>query len=131
MNEATVTQHVLWEAAKLDINLMRNNVGACMTDEGRLIRYGLMNESAKQNDKFKSSDYIGITPVRCFVDNLGLVTLGVFTAIEMKETGWKFSQNDKRAVAQSAFHDIVRSYGGFAGFATEPGDVRRIIKGVR
>lgn len=131
MNEATVAQHVLYEAANLNINLMRNNVGACMTDDGRMIRYGLMNESAKQNDRIKSSDYIGITPVRCFVDNLGLVTLGVFTAIETKASDWRFSQNDKRAVAQKAFHDIVRGYGGFAGFATGPDDVRRIIQSVK
>lgn len=127
MREETVTQHVIYEAAKLGVNLMRNNVGACQDTTGRLIRYGLMNESAKQNAQIKSSDYIGITPVKCFVDGLGVVQLGVFTAIEMKASTWKFSQSDERAVAQLAFHDMVRSYGGFAGFATGPDDVRRII----
>lgn len=127
MKEETVTQYVLYEAAKLGANLMRNNVGACQDTTGRLIRYGLMNESAKQNAQIKSSDYIGITPVKCFVDGLGVVQLGVFTAIEMKASTWKFSQSDERAVAQLAFHDMVRSYGGFAGFATGPDDVRRII----
>lgn len=127
MREETVTQHVLYEAAKLGTNLMRNNVGACQDQSGRLIRYGLMNESAKQNAQIKSSDYIGITPVKCFVDGLGLVQLGVFTAIEMKASTWKFSQSDERAVAQLAFHDMVRSYGGFAGFATGPNDVARIL----
>jgi hypothetical protein len=131
MKETPVAQRVQVEAARLGIITMRNNVGACMDEHGRLIRYGLMNESAKQNEKIKSSDYIGITPVRCFVDNLGLVTLGVFTAIETKASDWTFSQNDKRAVAQAAFHDIVRGYGGFAGFATGPDDVRRIIRGIR
>ena len=127
MREETVTQHVIYEAAKLGVNLMRNNVGACQDTTGRLIRYGLMNESAKQNAQIKSSDYIGITPVKCFVDGLGVVQLGVFTAIEMKASTWQFSQSDKRALAQSKFHDMVRSYGGFAGFATGPDDVRRII----
>lgn len=127
MKEETVTQYVLYEAAKLGANLMRNNVGACQDTTGRLIRYGLMNESAKQNAQIKSSDYIGITPVKCFVDGLGVVQLGVFTAIEMKASTWKFSQSDERAVAQLAFHDMVRSYGGFAGFATGPDDVRRIL----
>lgn len=131
MREETVTQHVIYEAAKLGVNLMRNNVGAgTMVDEnGKTshIRWGLMNESTKQNKIIKSSDYIGITPVKCFVDGLGVVQLGVFTAIEMKASTWKFSQSDERAVAQLAFHDMVRSYGGFAGFATGPDDVRRII----
>lgn len=127
MREETVTQHVIYEAAKLGVNLMRNNVGACQDTTGRLIRYGLMNESAKQNAQIKSSDYIGLTPVRCFVDGIGLTTLGVFTAIETKASDWRFSQSDKRALAQQAFIDMVRSYGGFAGFATGPDDVRRII----
>jgi hypothetical protein len=129
MRESSVAQRVIDAAGYLNIIMMRNNVGACMSvDDGRLIRYGLMNESAQQNAVIKSSDYIGITPVKAFVDGMGLVTLGVFTAIETKATGWKFSQNDKRAVAQLAFHDMVRGYGGFAGFATGPDDVARICK---
>lgn len=132
MRESSVAQRVVYEAATLNINLMRNNVGAgtVYDDDGRssFIRWGLMNESKEQNAVIKSSDYIGITPVKCFVDSMGLVTLGVFTAIETKASDWKFSQNDKRAVAQLAFHDMVRAYGGFAGFATGPEDVARICR---
>lgn len=127
MKESAVAQQVIYEAAKLNVNLMRNNVGACQDQTGRLIRYGLMHESAKQNAQIKSSDYIGLTPVRCFVDGIGLTTLGVFTAIETKASDWRFSQSDKRALAQQAFIDMVRSYGGFGGFATGPDDVRRIL----
>lgn len=127
MKEETVAQHVLYEAAKLNVNLMRNNVGACQDATGRLIRYGLMNESAKQNEQIKSSDYVGICPVWCYRENIGWGWVGVFTAVETKASTWQFSQSDKRALAQSKFHDMVRSYGGFAGFATGPDDVRRII----
>lgn len=131
MNEATVAQHVLYAAAQMNINLMRNNVGAGMITDERgvesMIRWGLMNESKRQNEEFKSSDYIGITPVKAWVDGRGVVTLGVFTAIETKASDWKFRQSDKRAVAQAAFHSIVRGYGGFAGFATGPEDVNRIV----
>lgn len=126
MNESSVAQRVALEAARLGILLMRNNVGVAIDQNGRHIRYGLMNESSKINEQFKSSDYIGPTPVRCYVEGIGWTVLGVFTAIETKESNWKFSQSDKRAVAQANFHDIVRKYGGFAGFATGPEHVTRI-----
>lgn len=131
MKEEAVSQHVLYEAAKLNINLMRNNVGAVTyvdleTKKTTHLRFGLMNESEKQNKQLKSSDYIGICPTWAYVDGVGWGWLGVFTAIEMKKSTWKFSHSDERAVAQAAFHDIVRGYGGFAGFATGPEDVARI-----
>lgn len=131
MRESSVAQRVQDAAAYLNINLMRNNVGAGTfvdpaTGKTSHLRWGLMNESAKQNKIIKSSDYIGITPVKCFVDGMGLVTLGVFTAIETKASDWKFDQSDEHSVAQDAFHRIVRHYGGFAGFATGPDDVARI-----
>lgn len=134
MRESSVAQRVLYEAAKCDINLMRNNSGAgAVTDDygvERHIRWGLMNESKKQNELIKSSDYIGITPVNAYVELPGLAPgwyrLGVFTAVETKPSDWSFRQSDKRAVAQLAFHDMVRGYGGFAGFATGPDDIKRI-----
>lgn len=126
MKETPVAQRVQLEAARLNILTMRNNVGACMDQHGRLIRYGLMNESAKQNAKIKASDYIAITPTLIQPHMVGYY-LGVFTAIETKASDWRFSQTDERAVAQLAFHDIVRQYCGYAGFATGPDDVRRIV----
>ena len=128
MKEQAVAQRVELAAANLNILTMRNNVGACQDQTGRLIRYGLMNTSAAENRRVKSSDYIGITPVVAYVDGIGWTTLGVFTAIETKASDWKFDQMDERAVAQKAFIDIVRSYGGYAGFATGPEDVARIVK---
>lgn len=127
MKEQAVAQRVELAAANLNILTMRNNVGACQDQTGRLIRYGLMNTSAAENRRVKSSDYIGITPVVAYVDGIGWTTLGVFTAIETKASDWKFDQMDERAVAQKAFIDIVRSYGGYAGFATGSEDVRRIV----
>ena len=128
MRETPTSQLVQLEAARLGIVTMRNNVGACQDETGRWIRFGLMNESEKMNKYIKSSDYIGITPVRCFVDGAGLVTLGVFTAIETKASDWVFRQSDKRALAQQRFIDMVRQNGGFAGFATGPEDVRAICQ---
>lgn len=132
MRESSVAQRVVDAAAYLNINLMRNNVGGGTfvdpkTGNTTHLRWGLMNESAKQNKIIKSSDYIGITPVRCFVDGIGLTTLGVFTAIETKASGWQFVHTDEHSVAQDAFHRIVRGYGGYAGFATGPDDIKRIV----
>ena len=127
MKEAAVAQRVALEEARLNCFGMRNNVGACQDQTGRLIRYGLCNESAKQNREIKSSDRILIVPTWCYRDGIGWGWLGAFGAIETKASDWKFDQSDERAVAQSRFHDIVRGYGGYAGFATGPDDVARIV----
>lgn len=109
--------------------IFRNNVGACTDDSGRLIRYGLGNDSAKLNQEIKSSDLIGITPVTAWLHSTqAWHTLGVFTALEIKTSGWRFSEADARAVAQRRFHAIVREVGGFAGFVTSPADIGSIIR---
>ncbi len=103
--------------------IWRNNSGACTDDTGRLIRYGLGNDSAQLNAEIKSSDLIGITPVQAYVEGKGWLILGVFTAYEIKPSNWHLTPGDKRGLAQQRFHDIVRSAGGFAGFVTDPRDI--------
>lgn len=106
----------------------RNNSGAFQDDKGRWIRYGLANDSKKLNSEIKSSDLIGITPTIIEPWMVGY-SLGVFTAMEIKEPGWHLTPGDKRGQAQSRFHDLVRQACGFAGFVTDPAqDVPRIIK---
>lgn len=127
MNEEAVTSHS--RLAFADIGpLWRNNVGVLPDRRGVPVRFGLANESAKMNEDIKSSDWIGITPVTAYLQSCGWVTLGVLTALEMKETGWVFRPGDKRAVAQLKFHEIVREAGGFAGFVTKPEDIHGIIR---
>lgn len=127
MNESTVQKLIRLEAAKMGIDLWRNNSGACTDITGRVIRYGLANESKQLNEKIKSSDLIGLLPTTAYIEGWGWVTIGIFIAIECKPTGWVFSSNDERAVAQKNFHDIVRKNGGIAGFASSVEDFRRII----
>lgn len=119
MSESAIQQRVRLEAARRGMQLWRNNVGACVDQNGRHIRYGLANESAAMNDIIKSSDLIGIMPVFITPEMVGTV-LGVFTAIECKHEGWKLTPGDKRGQAQAAFHDLVRSVGGKAWFANTP-----------
>lgn len=129
MTSETVVQQRT-RLAFADIGPMwRNNVGACVDDTGRQIRYGLGNDSAQLNAVIKSSDLIGITPVTAFLaSEQRWVTLGVFTALEIKASGWHQRPGDDRATAQAKFHSIVRDAGGFAGFVTDPNDIQSIIK---
>jgi len=127
MNETPVQQRVRVRASELNVTLWRNNSGACYDDTGRLIRYGLANDSKEMNAVIKSSDLIGITPLVITPDMVGQ-TIGVFTAIETKASDWTRQPGDKRAEAQAKFHDIVQRNGGFAGFASSPNDVATITR---
>lgn len=91
--------------------LWRNNSGALLDESGRLVRYGLGNDSKRINTVFKSADLIGITPVEWH----GRI-FGVFTAIESKAPAWHFT-GDAREVAQRNFLTKVEALGGYATFA--------------
>ena len=127
MKEGAVSNHTRRDFATIG-PVWRNNVGALPDFGGRMVRYGLANESKRENERIKSSDLIGITPVQAYVASLGRwCSLGVFTALETKHTGWTFDPSDPHSVAQDRFHGIVRQAGGFAGFVTSPADIAKII----
>lgn len=127
-SEAAITSLSQLECASIGLLTMRNNVGACLDAQGRMIRYGLMNESEKVNKEFKSSDVIGITPVMIGPQHLGRV-LGIFTALEMKASDWKYRPSDEHAKAQQRFISLVQAYGAIAGFVNDPAQIRKIIGG--
>lgn len=127
MLEAAVQTHTRLELARAGAIVQRNNVGACEDQTGRHIRYGLMNESSKQNEQFKSSDLINIVPVVIRPDHVGQ-TLGVYCAIECKQSGWNLTPGDKRAQAQLRYLELVRSVGGIAGFVNDPAQVAGLIR---
>lgn len=127
MNESAVQNHTRLEFANKFGPIFRNNSGACEDKTGRLIRYGLGNDSAKLNAEIKSSDLIGIVPTFAFVPGRGWCTVGIFCAIECKPSGWRMTPGDSRAIAQSKFHDIVRQHGGFAGFVSDPSHIYKVI----
>lgn len=128
MSETTVQQRVRLEhcANVPGGQIWRNNVGACEDQTGRIIRYGLGNDSAQLNRQIKSSDLIGITPTLITQEMVGF-HLGVFTAYEIKAPGWSLRPGDERGLAQQRFHAIVKEACGFAGFVTDPRDIYRII----
>ena len=108
------------EAPAKGVWLTRNNVGALMDDRGRLVRYGLWNESKQQNAVTKSSDLIGIKPILVGPQHVGRV-IGQFVAREMKEERWTFNPRDKHEQAQLNFINFITAKGGDACFATGPG----------
>lgn len=101
--------------------LLRNNSGSAMREDKRgvphPVRFGLGNTSLAVNRRFKSSDLIGITPVKVGPGMLGR-DIGVFTAVEVKSTNFTFSENDERLAAQRNFLQTVRLMGGIGIFAT-------------
>lgn len=124
MSEMATQQRIRLLASQHGTPLLRNNSGASTDDKGRLIRYGLGNDSSKLNKHFKSSDLIGIWPLVVTPEMVGR-TLGVFFAVEVKAPGWKFRDSDARAVAQRNFGDWVQRHGGIFTFATSEADIWR------
>lgn len=103
-SEAAVQADIRLAAAKRgDLVLWRNNSGALTDDRGRLIRFGLGNDSAQANRRMKSADLIGIHRPS-----------GRFVSIEVKRPGWKHSDASERDRAQAAWAATVAAMGGVA-----------------
>lgn len=109
------------DAAEKGTILYRNNSGALQDAGGRYVRYGLCNDSKRLNKSIKSSDLIGIAPVRILPEHVGC-WMGQFTAREMKAPGWVFSGTPEE-VAQQKFITIINRLGGNACFATGAGTI--------
>lgn len=86
-----------------DLALWRNNSGALPDQAGRLIRFGLGNDSAQANKRMKSADLIGIHRPS-----------GRLVSIEVKRPGWKHSDSSERDRAQAAWAATVAAFGGVA-----------------
>lgn len=123
-SEAHIQQQIRLEAARRGDALLRNNVGACRDAKGRLIRFGLGNDSAKLNRTFKSSDLIGIRRL-LITDNMVGMVIGQFAAIEVKSSQWVPRESDERYVAQRNFGEWVIQHGGHFTFAQSVEDVWR------
>ena len=114
-SEARVQSQIRLAAPKLGYSLWRNNSGAYSDDNGRVIRYGLANDSKQFNAVFKSSDLIGIGPH------------GRFVAVEVKKPGWTKPSN-AREIAQSNFLGDVNKRGGIGMFATSAEQYEMVMK---
>lgn len=92
---ATASAHGLW--------LFRNNVGACTTRDGRIVRYGLLPGSA---------DCIGWLPYVVQPEDVGR-TLAVFASVEFKTTKGVIRPD------QQAWLEAVKRAGGLAVVARD------------
>jgi len=128
MAETPVQQRVRIRASEMGLLVFRNNSGACYDDTGRLIRYGLGNDSEQVNRRIKSGDLVGLAPTLITAAHIGQV-FGRFINLECKREGWHMVPSDARAGAQLAFHRLVMQYGGLAGFVTGPQDIERVLRG--
>lgn len=118
--EARVQSLIRIEAAQAGVWLTRNNVGAFVDPEtGRMVRYGLANESKQQNERVKSADLIGFRKRVILSTDVGS-TIAQFVSRECKAEGWHYA-NTGRERAQAAWRDFINANGGDAAFASGPG----------
>lgn len=108
------------EAADKRVRLFRNNSGAFEDDNGRVVRYGLANESAQVNKVLKSPDLIGWRPKLIEPQHVGM-TFGLCTMREIKHEGWVFNPKDQHEAAQFNFLKLAIADGCDAAFASGPG----------
>lgn len=118
--EGYVQSVVRLEAPRFGVWLTRNNVGALQDETGRVVRYGLANESKGQNEVLKSGDLIGVRAVLITPAMVG-TTIGQFVSREVKHAGWTWGEDVKRETAQLAFANLITRYGGDAKFVTGSG----------
>lgn len=118
-SETEIQQQIRLEAARRGTPLWRNNNGAAQAADGRMLRFGLGNDSARLNKVWKSSDLIGIWPLTITPAHVGM-RLGIFYAVEVKMPGFRM---DERARAQQAFGDTVTQHGGVFRFVTSTGEL--------
>ena len=119
-NQNSIRQHY----DGLGYRLWRNNSGALVDKTGRLVRFGLANDSKAMNEAIKAGDLIGWRERLITPDMVGDV-IAQFVSIEAKKDGWSFPRptNVKdfaHCRAQLAWADMVRSEGGEAGFMIDP-----------
>jgi hypothetical protein len=118
--ESDVLAAIRLATSKRGILVFRNNSGVDQS-EGRHVRYGLCNDSAKLNAACKSSDLIGWMSVRIGPEHVGH-TIAQFVSLECKREGWTY-RGDDRERAQKKWIDMVNEAGGFGRFVTGEGDL--------
>ena len=115
-SEAATQAQVRLGARALGYTLFRNNVGALKDERGRLIRYGLANDTAALNASIKSGDLIGWRRVVITPEMVGR-PFAQFASAEIKKADWVFS-GTPREQAQRRWNNLVNANGGQAFFST-------------
>lgn len=111
-SEARVQSEIRLAAARAGHYLFRNNVGAGKLASGSFVRFGLGNDSAALNDKFKSADLIGWQRVPITQAMVG-THIAQFLSVEVKRRNWRFAGTIEEC-AQVAWAALVEAQGGRA-----------------
>lgn len=124
MSETDTQAHIRAVLSEQGYRLFRNNRGALTDKSGRLVRFGLGNDSAAVDKILKSSDLIGWRPTLVTHDMVG-THLAVFVSVEVKPPGWSMpvyarDTNYEHCAAQKRWCDMVVREGGEGGFMTDP-----------
>ena len=109
-NEAYVQNKIRLAVGSGDVRLFRNNTGALLDMQGRLVKFGLCKGSC---------DLIGFRSITITPDMVGQ-KIAVFSAIEVKDKG-------KATVEQKNFINIINNAGGYAGVAKNVNDAKKIL----
>ena len=109
-NEAYVQNKIRLAVGSGSVRLFRNNTGALLDMQGRLVKFGLCKGS---------SDLIGFRSITITPDMVGQ-KIAVFSAIEVKDKG-------KATVDQKNFINIINNAGGYAGVAKNVNDAKKIL----
>lgn len=118
-SEARAVSEVRLEASRKNVRLWRNNNGAFKDASGRVVRYGLANDSAKLNRVLKSPDLIGWKRVLIEPRHVGMV-IGQSVLREVKHKGWTHVSGEHEE-AQAAFIELAVADGCDARFCTGEG----------
>lgn len=118
-SEAANDSIVRLDASSVGVRLWRNNKGAGYMQDGRFIRWGLLNDSKALSDNIKSSDRIGIRSIKIEQHHVGHV-IGQFVAREIKPSNWVYKGTPHER-AQLKFLELIMKMGGDACFATGKG----------
>lgn len=119
-SEALVQSECRLLAPYVGLHLFRNNRGAFKDDTGRVVRYGLANDSKQLNKVVKSGDLIGWQLMRITPDMVGK-TVPIFASVECKPEDWKPPRKGDALEdyeAQLAWAQLVLAAGGRALFVT-------------
>lgn len=108
-------------AQKRTVYLFRNNVGACTTDTGSFVRYGLANDTPAMNAAVKSADLIGFRSKLIVAADVGTV-LAQFVSREVKRANWHWTDTPEN-FAQLKWAALINTHGGDAAICTGPGSL--------
>lgn len=116
MKEQDVLNKFRMDKAQQGVELWHNLSGALYNPAGRLVRFGLCNDSPTINQKIKSADLIGGEEITITHEMIGTKILQL-VAYEVKHPEWKY-RGDRHEAAQKVFIDKINRKGGKAAFVT-------------